>query len=757
MSAAIDFLSEHGATLAIGVTAVLGVGWVIVLVVPQPIHKQRLAEITVIAALLWFGLAVAPWPRSERAIIADRIAVVKKPPVRDPPLFPAMTVDPPPTLGNGPILEPAPPIELAPLPVSEPLNYSDSSIPAPATAAPTIESVPIRVGPILARLYLVSAALALAALAIAWLRLRRLVRRATTSSATVLETWIGLNPPKRARLLVGSATPLSFGVRNPTVIVPSSLAEQGGAELAAVLRHELAHVRNRDALSRTVFNVAMPILALHPFYWLLRRQTMFAAELRADDSAAEPVGTGRYVESLVALFNHGGRPRRRLTASTVWASESEFCRRMTMLLKRDRSLSQRTSWTWKTSVAAVAATVVTLSASQFGVVHAQSAKTTSDDAAILSTTSASEGFNPFSQEPSKSIIPSQGSNPNDRTNDLSPSTVTTTQPSLVAENARSSLFDALQKEDVPKRWPAGANDGGDAWSALTLRIADCKSKLAWSELSGQPPNLRFPLEVEIIHLESAKRIASYEQELRQVEGRLLQVASEAEEAGAELGSDHPTRKKLQRATEGLEKRREMIKRLIEEESARANARVQDRAAHHSQELKRLDTRTTKTAATKPVGPTSTDATFINKLQYDQQALAANLQSALAENAKLRDQLALLNKISTAKSPNTAPTMDFNRSNLELSAPMIRHRIRMAEADLPLHERKLMYYDRERTRFEALRKKGVTSSDEVEKSELQIHVAKAELMKVQTEIDSLRTLLKELESEAAAKRNPGAAK
>src|SRR5262245_61791063 len=64
MTAVLDFLADHGGDLALGASAILGVGWVCVVAVRQPIHKQRLAELSVAAAILGLGLALVPWPRT---------------------------------------------------------------------------------------------------------------------------------------------------------------------------------------------------------------------------------------------------------------------------------------------------------------------------------------------------------------------------------------------------------------------------------------------------------------------------------------------------------------------------------------------------------------------------------------------------------------------------------------------------------------------------------------------------------------------
>ena len=59
----VTWLVEHGATLLLGSTALLVAGALAVGCSRAPIHRQRLAELSVVAALLWLVLAVVPMPR----------------------------------------------------------------------------------------------------------------------------------------------------------------------------------------------------------------------------------------------------------------------------------------------------------------------------------------------------------------------------------------------------------------------------------------------------------------------------------------------------------------------------------------------------------------------------------------------------------------------------------------------------------------------------------------------------------------------
>src|SRR5687768_10640345 len=72
MNAVLEFLSEHGSRLAVGASAILALGCLLVWCVRQPIHKQRLAELSVIGALLWLGLAVLPLERRTAPEVSEK-------------------------------------------------------------------------------------------------------------------------------------------------------------------------------------------------------------------------------------------------------------------------------------------------------------------------------------------------------------------------------------------------------------------------------------------------------------------------------------------------------------------------------------------------------------------------------------------------------------------------------------------------------------------------------------------------------------
>jgi len=63
MKAVLDFVAEHGAMLALGTTVLLSLALALVFVHRQPIHRQRIAEASMVLCVLFLVLACIPLPR----------------------------------------------------------------------------------------------------------------------------------------------------------------------------------------------------------------------------------------------------------------------------------------------------------------------------------------------------------------------------------------------------------------------------------------------------------------------------------------------------------------------------------------------------------------------------------------------------------------------------------------------------------------------------------------------------------------------
>jgi len=141
-------------------------------------------------------------------------------------------------------------------------------------------------------------------------RLSTLIRRHTTAVPLALQKRLDklarrLGIARRVRLL-GSArvdVPMVVGFLRPVVLVPlSALTDLSPSCLAALLAHELAHVRRLDFLTNVLQSIVEAALFYHPAVHWVSNVIRKERENLCDDAAAEAVGDPvRYARALASL------------------------------------------------------------------------------------------------------------------------------------------------------------------------------------------------------------------------------------------------------------------------------------------------------------------------------------------------------------------------------------------------------------------------------------------------------------------------
>ena len=103
------------------------------------------------------------------------------------------------------------------------------------------------------------------------------------------------------------AEPGVWGVWRPRVVLPPGLDERlSDDELAAVLAHELFHVRRRDNLLSSVRMVACGFIWFHPLVWLIDRRLTGECELMCDEKVIRSGGSAEsYAAGLWKAVQHG--------------------------------------------------------------------------------------------------------------------------------------------------------------------------------------------------------------------------------------------------------------------------------------------------------------------------------------------------------------------------------------------------------------------------------------------------------------------
>jgi beta-lactamase regulating signal transducer with metallopeptidase domain len=97
--------------------------------------------------------------------------------------------------------------------------------------------------------------------------------------------------------------PSAMGFLRPMIVFPSgSLGSFAPDELAAVLTHELAHVRRRDAWTNLLQKVIRAIFFFHPAVWWIDARLTLEREMACDDAVLAHMGDPQtYAHCLIEL------------------------------------------------------------------------------------------------------------------------------------------------------------------------------------------------------------------------------------------------------------------------------------------------------------------------------------------------------------------------------------------------------------------------------------------------------------------------
>ena len=89
------------------------------------------------------------------------------------------------------------------------------------------------------------------------------------------------------RQFKGMGSPFVCCLAGRTIFVPESFLTWSDSEQSISLGHEIGHLQRRDHYCRLITQLTFCLTWLHPFAWILHRQTVFAQELAADQVAAQ--------------------------------------------------------------------------------------------------------------------------------------------------------------------------------------------------------------------------------------------------------------------------------------------------------------------------------------------------------------------------------------------------------------------------------------------------------------------------------------
>jgi len=131
-----------------------------------------------------------------------------------------------------------------------------------------------------------------------WLRCLRRIRAIERAAAP-----LPLALPIPVKSSAARIEPGVFGIRRPVLILPDGIAARLAPEqLAAVLAHELCHVRRRDNLTGAIHMVVEVVFWFHPLVWWIRAQLAAERERACDEEVVRTAANPQsYAEGILTV------------------------------------------------------------------------------------------------------------------------------------------------------------------------------------------------------------------------------------------------------------------------------------------------------------------------------------------------------------------------------------------------------------------------------------------------------------------------
>jgi bla regulator protein blaR1 len=127
-----------------------------------------------------------------------------------------------------------------------------------------------------------------------WLRLRSIVRHATP---------LEIGAPIPARSATASIEPGVFGLFRPVLLLPEGIRERlTPGQMAAIVAHEMCHVRRRDNLTAAIHMVVEAMFWFHPLVWWIGARMIAEREAACDEAVISDGGDREaYAEALLTV------------------------------------------------------------------------------------------------------------------------------------------------------------------------------------------------------------------------------------------------------------------------------------------------------------------------------------------------------------------------------------------------------------------------------------------------------------------------
>lgn len=134
------------------------------------------------------------------------------------------------------------------------------------------------------------------------------------------------------RLSEEVASPVTFGLRKPVVLLPADFPALGEGMRDAILCHEVLHIRRHDWLFTVGEELVRAALWFHPAIWWLLREIQLAREQTVDREVVEMTQSrDQYIDALLVIA--GAPPRVDLAPAPLFLRKRHLKQRVVSIMK----------------------------------------------------------------------------------------------------------------------------------------------------------------------------------------------------------------------------------------------------------------------------------------------------------------------------------------------------------------------------------------------------------------------------------------
>ncbi|HEY4087249.1 MAG TPA: M56 family metallopeptidase [Bryobacteraceae bacterium] len=145
--------------------------------------------------------------------------------------------------------------------------------------------------------------------------------------------------PRHVEIMISNDVPgpVTFGWREPAILLPARFPSLSAAMREAILCHELVHVDRRDWLSTLAEELFRAVLWFHPAVWWVIGEIHLAREQAVDESVLETTQAREpYMDALLTMAGVATAPHADLAPAPMFLRKRHLKKRLVAIVKEVR-------------------------------------------------------------------------------------------------------------------------------------------------------------------------------------------------------------------------------------------------------------------------------------------------------------------------------------------------------------------------------------------------------------------------------------